>query len=421
MASISDGISSNTSSSSRDPRPSIAIKRFHRNNHGLLSFEKSDLATHIAYHGDHLKELKCAARSTNKLIRSHYSDFIHEVGRNIYPLIIFSDSEVDGPNGVGSTLTLYRADGSITKVSPALNSNYELYKTCGHLFMGLGVEIGPYLCNASVCHGDITTDADHDLEPANVAKFTEDVSWRQSLIEYLRSVCIFRQALVNAVEADAVTEDIDKLSLASQGEDGEESMPNSSLDLPPFEMQKTMLAMLTSVIEFCETCLCKGFIDVQRWKRLNNENFPHIKKCMKAAANAQAGACVCQITQWKDMMGAKEWRDLYVIIPTVWVVDGENPRKTMFRQLLDEDRVDSHIITTEFPRDHGEARTLLGRIVGDRSIGRFVFGDETKEQRIKTMSLSSTVDVVQDDALPLIWDALESHGCPVRKNRSSNV
>ena len=35
---------------------------------------------------------------------------------------------------------------------------------------------------------------------------------------------------------------------------------------------------------------------------------------------------------------------------------------------MDEDRVDTHIITTEAPRDHSEARTLLGRVVGDTEV-----------------------------------------------------
>ena len=109
---------------------------------------------------------------------------------------------------------------------------------------------------------------------------------------------------------------------------------------------------------------------------------------MKAATKAQADACIRQIVEWKDMMGPREWRELYVVIPTVWAVGEETPRQTMFSQLMDEDRVDTHIITTEAPRDHSEARTLLGRVVGDRAIGRFVFGDETKEQKIKTMGLS---------------------------------
>lgn len=55
------------------------------------------------------------------------------------------------------------------------------------------------------------------------------------------------------------------------------------------------------------------------------------------------------------------------------------------------------------------------------AIGRFVFGDETKDQKIKTMGLSSEVDVVQDDAIPAIHDAMARNGCPVRNNRSSNL
>jgi len=74
------------------------------------------------------------------------------------------------------------------------------------------------------------------------------------------------------------------------------------------------------------------------------------------------------------------------------------------------DRVETHLITSEWPRDHGEVRTLLGRIVGDRAIGRLVFGDATEEQRVKTMGLSSGVDVVMDDALPAICRVLKELG-----------
>jgi hypothetical protein len=74
------------------------------------------------------------------------------------------------------------------------------------------------------------------------------------------------------------------------------------------------------------------------------------------------------------MLGQDAWRDLYVVIPTVWAVEVENPRKEMFKQLMDPERVDTHLITSEYPRNHSDARTLLGRVVGDRAIGRFVFG-----------------------------------------------
>ena len=92
----------------------------------------------------------------------------------------------------------------------------------------------------------------------------------------------------------------------------------------------------------------------------------------------------------------------------------------MMRQLMDEDRIDTHIITSEYPRTQTEARTLLGRVVADRAIGRFVFGTKDKDQCVKTMGLSSEVDVVQDDALRAIWAAVESNGCPVRFSSASS-
>ena len=79
----------------------------------------------------------------------------------------------------------------------------------------------------------------------------------------------------------------------------------------------------------------------------------------------------------------------------------------MFARLMHADRVETHLITSEWPRNHGEVRTLVGRIVGDRAIGRFVFGDVTEEQKVKVMGLSSRVDVVLDDALPAICHALK--------------
>jgi len=419
----------------RPLRPSVALKPHHQANRSLLSANKSDLTAQIAYRGDHLQELKHAARSTNSIIRSHYSDFIHEVGRHVLPLIVFSDYEVDGPSGVGSTLTLYRADGSQTKVSPALQSNYELFKVCGHLMMGLAVEVGPYLANLSLCSGELDWNSDlkdeHSgeveskptLDPSKSTGSPGDVPWRASLAGYLQGVLIYRQALARAVEAESAAVAMGKLNIGPQAQEegDEEDERGSSYGLPQLEMRETMLDMLTSVVNFSESCLSTGLIDVQRWEELNKENFPRTKLCMQAAVKAQADACVRQIIEWKEMMGPEEWRELYVVIPTVWAVGAENPRKTMFRQFMDEDRVDSHIITSEHPRDQGEARTLLGRIVGDRSIGRFVFGDETKEQRFKTLGLSSEVDVVQDDALPAIWDAVQRNGCPVRRNRSSVV
>ena len=109
--------------------------------------------------------------------------------------------------------------------------------------------------------------------------------------------------------------------LASNEEDDTAS---TSYGPPPGEMRETMLAMLTSAIDYCEECLKTGVLDVRKWEQLNQTNFPRIKQCMVAATAAQADACVRTIVNWRHMMGPVEWRELYVVIPTVWAVDAEN-------------------------------------------------------------------------------------------------
>ena len=52
-------------------------------------------------------------RELNQHGRAEYANFIHQVGRNIYPLIIASDHEPEF-SGVGSTFTLYLEDGELS-------------------------------------------------------------------------------------------------------------------------------------------------------------------------------------------------------------------------------------------------------------------------------------------------------------------
>jgi hypothetical protein len=53
---------------------------------------------------------------------------------------------------------------------------------------------------------------------------------------------------------------------------------NTSYGLPPADMRKTMMDMLSSVIDFCESCLHTGIIDLLAWEELIKANFPCIKK-----------------------------------------------------------------------------------------------------------------------------------------------
>ena len=147
---------------------------------------------------------------------------------------------------------------------------------------------------------------------------------------------------------------------------------------------------------------------------MNQANSLRAKDTMKFATKEQADANVSALLEWKERLGPALWREVYVVIPTVWPVAGNNPRLEIFRNLLDEDRIDTNIFCSEQPRSLDECRTLVGRIVGDRAVGRFVFGLGSHETMMKTVALSSPVDVVLDDALPNIHAALRDNGCEVR-------
>ena len=54
---------------------------------------------------------------------------------------------------------------------------------------------------------------------------------------------------------------------------------------------------------------------------------------------AQSDANVAALLKWKERLGAELWREVYVVIPTVWPVASQNPRLELFRNLLDEDQV----------------------------------------------------------------------------------
>jgi len=413
--------------------------------HPLLQLDKSQLTTQMSFRGNHCDEILHAARDANSTIRSHYKDFIHQVGRNVFPLIIASDHEDDGHSGVGSTLTLYRANGSIITQRPALGTYYELYKTCSHFFMALGAEIGPFLSNKSVCTtaavgdgggGDVIavgngnhvdeTIVDHSTSGANnssasslsspsIMEANQDIPlpWSSNMTELVAKAQILRQSIIKAT----AMEESNNCTSSNNS-----SLHSTNSTLPPEAMRETVLLMLTSVIDFCNHCLSTKMLNLSNWENLNQENFPRIKQCMKAATELQADRCIRQIIEWRDnLLSPEEWKELYVVIPTVWAVHENNPRKAMFARLMHPD-AETHLITSEWPRNDGEARTLLGRIVADRAIGRWVFGDDkskdqkTKkltDQQIKVINYSSGVDVVLDDALPAIENALRAHYQPL--------
>ena len=113
------------------------------------------------------------------------------------------------------------------------------------------------------------------------------------------------------------------------------------------------------------------------------------------AARLQVHAAIPELLKWKQRLGEK-WRDLYVLIPTVWPVAGRNPRQQIFEKIMDQERIKTHIIMVEGAKDKDDALTTLGRIVADRTIAHLVFGTRTPAARSMLCALSTRRDIVSD-------------------------
>jgi len=319
----------------------------------VLNLELDYLKDVAAYRKDSKLEAKLACRELNKHGRANYARFIEHVGRNIYPVIIANDHE-ENYSGVGTTFTLLLEDGTEEKVTPALATNYEVYKSTAHTFLQTSVLITPYFRNPTA------------------------TSWMDAVTKYRDQVNITKEAVQKSSD-----ETLNKA---------------------------TVVEILTAISTFLTECLKNRRINFDDWIRMNRKHFKHIKTIMSAATKSQADVNTAAMLKWKARLGPKLWRDVHVIIPTVWPVAAKNTRQELFRNILDPDRAETHIISSEFPRDMNDIRRLLGRVVGDRVVARFVFGDETPERKMKTYFLSSPIDVVMDDALPHWHNALREHG-----------
>ena len=331
----------------------------------ILDLPDVHLKKVISYQKGCFNEIKLAFRDMNIHSRSHYATFIKKVGRNIYPLLIASEYDYDNElgAGVGNTFVLYLEDGQELRITPNANTGYAIYKSTSHIFIGLGAIIGPYLENPGAR------------------------GWKKPLTDYKESI----QRGIDSL--DACVEDF------------------------PYDFDKKPVEqILRNTLTFIEQCLRAGSFTFEGWQGFHKENFDNIIRCFQLATQAQADANVEALLKWKKMLGPELWREMYVFIPTVWPVSRNNPRLELFRNLLDEDRVDTHILASEWPRNEGECRTTLGRIVGDRAVAKYVFGDESCKARMKVVSLSTEVDAVHDDFIPALNKALKRNGIEPKKN-----
>jgi hypothetical protein len=283
---------------------------------------------------------------------------IHDIGRNIYPLIIASDNE-PGLQGVGSTFTLFRRDGTTERIVPC-PPEYEIYKGLSHMSLGLFTFVSPFFKTPKGNPG-----------------------WKTGLDGYHTKV---------------------KTALTAAKDLQDRAQSDSSLS---GELIAHVMGMLECVSRYIQSCFDTNSVTVEGYRAFTKEFLPMIEVSVANATRLQCESALPALRRWKAELG-DQWRDVYVLVPTVWPVGDYNPRTQLFEKLLDPDRVATHIICCEGAADAEEARTTLGRVVGDRTVAHLVFGKDTPNARALVCALSSRRDLVSSHFEDALREAGES-------------
>ena len=227
----------------------------------VLSATIPDLIDVVTYREDSNKHLQLCARQMNSFMRENYTGFIHNVGKNIYPLIIASDYE-PGFEGVGSTFTLFLRDGSQHKIAPTVTSDYESYKALSHMSLATFIILTPHLKN-----------------PGNT-------QWAGKLRELKNHILVFQNAL-KASEKDT-------------------------------EFKTQLNTLIDVYLSFFDQCLTTETFSLDQFLEFTDKAFAVIRKNMAKAVEIQANCILPAMLKWKKMLGPEEWSKVYVMIPTVW-------------------------------------------------------------------------------------------------------
>lgn len=325
-----------------------------------------ELVAPVATRHDAAFELHACVVDIHRMMRQNYLRNIHAAGRNIYPLIIARDNEPDmdrsdlGRQGVGGTYTLY-LEGETHSVRPTPRA-YELLKCLAHMPSGLFTVVSPCFQNPTA------------------------TSWSEPLELFLRKVQAAKEAFAHG---------------ASSLQEEHRSWAWSMLELTEAYVQQTQQ---------------KRSVTVAGFEAYSARIRPFIRQSMDAAGRLQVDAVTTAMLRWKQMLGPTEWKKLYVVIPAIWPVAEQSPRWQIFRSLMDPSEVDLRLLIAQGVQNEEDVRTLLGRIVADRLLGRLVLGIEDERGRRMTQCMSSTTDVVSDSARQALLEYAERRGCPMHRS-----
>ena len=156
--------------------------------------------------------------------------------------------------------------------------------------------------------------------------------------------------------------------------------------------------MMEQALNFINHCIQSQTISEDDLEQFRKKIISGIEINVHDAATMQVNEVRKAMEEVKQKLGPQAWSELFVVVNTIWPVSQESPREQIFKDIMDPDKVKTHLIIAEGIRDIEEARTLIGRIAFDRYTARKVFGIDTEKHRDFATALSTPLDLMSQDA-----------------------
>lgn len=290
-------------------------------------------------------------------MRVFYGDNIEKVGRNIYP-VLYVEATFDG-----GRYTLMTGPQTVY-VHQNVDKLYDVAKATAHIPLGIFSIMSGYADDA------------------------QGQQWVPTLQIFRNKVNASRQGLINGDVG--VTEGTPLYDACSD--------------------------ILTASLYFIDDILATFMFTLEDFSSYSRALETQIGTCQAAAAQNQVDVMTGVLDGWKAMIGQEEWNNMYVMISALWTLTVENAHALIIKSTMEAEYWDTNVLVSEAIPTLDDARTLLGRVVGDRIMAECVFDPAGSEAALQNIySLSTERDLLSQAIEAVIPNQLASKaaiGCP---------
>lgn len=311
--------------------------------------------SYAEYAGNRDQQAEQYVLDIDAAMRASYGPNIYNIGRNIFP-ILYAESTFDG----GRYTLIKDAHSSYSYQN--VDAVYDQVKAICHIPLGIFSIVSAYF------------------------EYPANRQWQSALQDYRGKVQLVR-------------DNLDRLHLVGF-------------------MLAACREILDGSLAYMQALMGNGSLSAEAFATYARALTNAIAFCQEQAARNQVDVMTGVLNGWKAMLGEEEWDKMYVVVSAIWTLSEESAHELIIKATMKPARRETHVIVSEAVPTLDDAKTLLGRIVGDRIMSELVFdpnGGEVGKENI--YSLSTRRDLLSQAIEKIVGDVASGpgrakSGCP---------